>query len=271
MLHRCLLSELPWKGILILLALAGCQPPSEQGLDDRASNSTVVPKVVPNPADCSGLVGLDLTFGRVDDAEEFSQGELVAGGRTADIEASVHFCRAKVSLHPVEGSEIHVEVWLPEQWNDKLYGLGGSGFDGGLAGSAGSLNSAIAQGYAAVATDAGHTPAPSPQVWAFQQPEKVIDFGYRGNHLAAVAAKQLIKTYYGKPENQAYFLGCSNGGRDALMLVSRYPDAYNGVVAGAPAIRYVEIITQFLWNYHAVHGENPVPEKFPPPPNNGSQ
>lgn len=208
---------------------------------------------------CNSLSGIELDFGVVRSADMFVRGASVSGGGTADVAAMAAFCRAQLSLSPVAGSEIRLEVWLPESWNEKLYGLGGSGFDGGLAGAADTLNNAVAQGYAAVATDAGHAPAPSPEAWAFEQPEKVIDFAYRANHLAAVAAKQLIDAYYGRPAEQAYFLGCSNGGRDALMLVSRYPEDYDGVVAGAPAIRYVEIITQFLWNYHAVHGDKPVP------------
>ncbi len=245
----------------VMVVVSGCELRSGQELDNSARTpNAVATKGVPRPVGCDELTDLHLLSGRVVAAEAFLPGGLVTGGRTANIEAAAHFCRAQIRLTPAEGSVIHVEVWLPRQWNEKLYGLGGSGFDGGLAGSAEPLNTAIAQGYAAVATDAGHTPAPSPESWAYQQPEKVIDFGYRGNHLAAVAAKEVIKAHYGRPAKQAYFLGCSNGGRDALMLVSRYPDDYNGVVAGAPAIRYVEIITQFLWNYHAVHGGNPVPE-----------
>lgn len=178
----------------------------------------------------------------------------------AGAKISANFCRAQLSLKPEPGSDIKAEVWLPENWNSKLMGFGGAGFDGGLSpGGAPLFNNVIDKGYTMVANDAGHKQGSSIESWVHQQPEKVIDFGHRANHLAAIAAKQLIADYYGKPAQHAYFSGCSGGGRDGLMLASRYPEDYDGIIAGAPARRYPAILTQLHWYTQSVHGPDGAP------------
>jgi feruloyl esterase len=158
-------------------------------------------------------------------------------------------------LRRAPGSDINVEIWLPGNWNRKLYGIGGGGFDGGLqSGSVLAFNKATGQGYAAVATDDGHKSGSSLETWAHRQPEKVVDFGHRAVHLAAVVAKQVVAAYYSSPAKRSYFVGCSNGGREAMMQASRYPDDYDGIIAGSPAMRYLEVLTQMIWFHDAVHG-----------------
>ncbi len=215
----------------------------------------------PKPDACAALAGLKVEAGAVEGAERFGKGDTVVGGETAGANVVADLCRVRVRLQPVPGSDIKVEVWLPDRWNNKLFGFGGAGFDGGLSpGGANLLNKAVADGYAAVETDVGHKPVPGLEPWVHKQPEKVVDFGHRGNHLAAVVAKQVIAAYYGDPAKHAYFLGCSNGGRDALMEATRYPEDYDGVIAGAPARRYLEVLTQLLWYYDAVHGPGGAPK-----------
>lgn len=201
----------------------------------------------PNADRCAPLAGTKVDSGSVEGAEWFAGGEAIVGGATVGATAATNLCRVRLRLRPAPGSDIRVEVWLPDSWNDKLMGFGGGGFDGSLNRDSGAfLNRAMSQGYAAVATDVGHTPSPTPGSWIHKQPEKVVDFGHRGQHLAAVAAKQVVAAYYGTPASRAYFQGCSNGGRDALMLVSRYPQDYDALIAGAPASRYLEIVTQLV-------------------------
>ena len=103
----------------------------------------------------------------------------------------------------------------------------------GSAGTIGSLNTGLARGYAAASTDTGH--AASDPNW-MQDRAKEIDYGHRGTHVATVAAKALAAAAYGRPLQQAYFNGCSNGGRQALMEVQRYPDDFTGIIAGDPAM-----------------------------------
>jgi hypothetical protein len=216
---------------------------------------------MPKADACAALTGMKVESGTVEGAERFRKDESIVGGETAGAKAAANICRARVRLQTVPGSDIKVEVWLPESWNKKLFGFGGAGFDGGLSpGGANLLNKAIGGGYAAVETDVGHKPGPGLQAWVHKQPEKVVDFAHRGNHLAAVVAKQVIAAYYGGPAKRSYFMGCSNGGRDALMEVTRYPEDYDGVIAGAPARLYLEVLTQLLWYHQAVHGPGGAPK-----------
>jgi len=251
--------------ILATVSLAAVFVASEvalAGAVDSAGNEAASGRPsAPTAEACRTLSGTKVESGTVVSAERVAQGEAIAGGETAGAKVATNLCRVRLRLQPTPGSDIKVEVWLPETWNRKLYGIGGTGFDGGLSlGGAAVLNRAVGQGYAAVATDAGHTPAPTVQTWVHQQPEKVVDFGHRGNHLAAVVAKQVIAAYYGGPAERAYFLACSNGGRDGLMEVTRYPEDYDGVVAGAPARRYLEILTLLIWYHQAVHGPGGAPK-----------
>jgi len=251
--------------ILATVSLAAVFVASEVALagaiDSSGNEAASVRPSAPTAEACRTLSGTKVESGTVVSAERVAQGEAIAGGETAGAKVSTNLCRVRLRLQPTSGSDIKVEVWLPETWNRKLYGIGGTGFDGGLSlGGAAVLNRAVGEGYAAVATDAGHTPAPTVQTWVHQQPEKVVDFGHRANHLAAVVAKQVIAAYYSAPAERAYLLACSNGGRDGLMEVTRYPEDYDGVVAGAPARRYVEILTLLIWYHQAVHGPGGAPK-----------
>ena len=127
------------------------------------------------------------------------------------------------------GNTVNFRLGLPVRWNGKFYFQG----VGGLAGTIGSLNSGLARGYAAASTDTGHD-ADDPS-WG-QNRAKEIDYGHRGTHVATVAAKALTVSAYGQPLQQAYFNGCSNGGRQALMEVQRYPEDFTGIIAGDPAM-----------------------------------
>ena len=219
-----------------------------------------IPALVSSRHRCASLSGQAVRSGVVKGAERVFAGATLVGGATAGAKASEDLCRVRLRLHPTAGSDIHVEVWLPDSWNGEMYGFGGAGFDGGLSlGGAQLLNKVVAQGFAAVETDVGHKAGAPLKVWAYKQPERIIDFGYRGNHLAAVVAKQIITAYYGASAKHAYFLGCSNGGRDAIMEASRYPRDYDGVIAGSPARRFVEIVTELIWYSEAVHGPSGAP------------
>ncbi len=144
------------------------------------------------------------------------------------------FCRIVAKATPTADSDITVEVWMPlAGWNGKLQGLGNGGFAGLI--DYFELGAGIAKGYAAVATDAGHTGSPIDAAWAIGHPEKVIDFGHRGIHEMTRVAKLAVQQFYGSGAKHSYFAGCSDGGREALMEAQRYPDDYDGILAGAPA------------------------------------
>lgn len=135
----------------------------------------------------------------------------------------------KVDGHAASpGNTVNFRLGLPSDWNGKFYFEG----VGGLGGAIGSLTKGLARGYASASTDTGHV-ASDPD-WGKNR-AKEIDYGYRGTHVTAVAAKALTASFYQRPPAHAYFNGCSNGGRQALMEVQRYPADFDGVIAGDPA------------------------------------
>ncbi|HLK03811.1 MAG TPA: tannase/feruloyl esterase family alpha/beta hydrolase [Candidatus Acidoferrum sp.] len=165
------------------------------------------------------------------------------------------FCRVAVQATPSSDSDIRIEVWLPaENWNGKLQVHG----NGGFAGEADlpHLATSILSGYAAASTDTGHTGTAVDAHWALGHPEKVTDFGHRAIHVTTVLAKEITRARFGKDARYSYFLGCSNGGRQALMEAQRYPGDFNGILAGAPANYWSHLLTSGLWDMQALLAED---------------
>jgi hypothetical protein len=143
---------------------------------------------------------------------------------------------------PSEDSNIRIEVWMPVSgWNRKLQGIGNGGFAGQI--DYPQLGAVLSKGYAATATDTGHSGAPIDATWALGHPEKVVDFGHRGIHEMTRVAKAIVHAFYGKDAQHSYFAGCSDGGREALMEAQRYPADYDGILAGAPANYWTPLLS----------------------------
>jgi feruloyl esterase len=141
-------------------------------------------------------------------------------------------CRVDALLKPSPDSNISVELWLPlNGWNGKFQAVGNGGWAGAI--SVDAMASALREGYATASTDTGH--ASNNGQFALGHPERVIDFAYRAVHEATMKAKALVAAFYGRPAVLSYFNGCSTGGRQALMEAQRYPQDFDGIVAGAPA------------------------------------
>src|SRR5580700_4005979 len=169
------------------------------------------------------------------------------------------FCRVRGEIKPSSDSHIIFEVWMPAQWNGKFEQLG----SGGLAGSINlfSLAGTMKKGYATAGTDDGHQGAPVDGSWAIGHPEKVKDFGYRAVHETNVKAKKIIEAFYQKPAAYSYFNGCSEGGREALMEAQRYPEDFNGILAGAAAHKWTDLLVAFAWNAQALNSPSSfIPE-----------
>jgi feruloyl esterase len=202
-------------------------------------------------ATCESLVGFKLDGGVVETATPLAASDVVALGKSLPaLPVGAPFCRVHARLKPTPSSDIQVEIWLPPAtaWNGKLLGAGNGGYGGGFVGPFLTMRTGLARGYAAAGTDMGHTAAGDIDAkWALNQPEKIKDFGYRANHVTAVAAKALVRAYYGSPQKQAYFHGCSDGGREALMEAWRFPDDYDGIIAGAPANPWTRLMSGFQW------------------------
>jgi feruloyl esterase len=168
------------------------------------------------------------------------------------------YCKVRAVATPVPGSAIDIEVRLPsaENWNGRFQGLGNSAFGGtGTVDLAmnGTGNTAVAAGFAVATTDMGTTPAIFLDGDALiGQPQKWIDWGSRATHLMTTVSKSLISAYYGRGPKWSYFQGCSTGGQQGMMSAQRYPEDYDGILAGAPAANRTHLHTQFVWNYNAL-------------------
>src|ERR1700749_4078764 len=142
-------------------------------------------------------------------------------------------CKIAVTSKPTADSDIRLELWIPEgaAWNGKFVQLGNGGFAGAVpviqfAGPG-------RAGYPVSGTDDGHQASnPTDASWALGHPEKITDFGWRAVKETTDISKALIAANKGKI-TRSYFMGCSDGGREALMSAQRYPNDFAGIVAGA--------------------------------------
>jgi feruloyl esterase len=142
------------------------------------------------------------------------------------------FCRVAATLAPTSDSDIKIEVWLPASgWNGKFQAVGNGGWAGVISYPA--MADALRRGYATSSTDTGHVGATG--AFALGHPEKFIDFAYRSEHEMTVAAKAVINRFYGRGARLSYWNGCSTGGRQGLAEAQRYPDDFDGIIAGAQA------------------------------------
>jgi len=161
------------------------------------------------------------------------------------------FCRVEATARPTTDSEIKFEVWIPpaDAWNGKLEGVGNGGYSGAIGYA--SMAAGLRRGYAVVSTDTGH--AGDDMKFGQGHPEKVIDWAYRSIHVMTDAAKLIVRDAQGRFADRAYFVGCSSGGHQALSEAQRYPEDYDGIVAGDPAHNRIRQTFGFLYSWVATH------------------
>ena len=203
----------------------------------------------PAPIACDALAQIKLTNARVLSAEEVQAGAFTLPGArnasaTAAFAATPAFCRVTLQLTPSSDSDIRVEVWLPKTgWNRKLQASGNGGLSGAIPYPA--LAASVKAGYAAVGTDAGHVGENADFVAG--HPEKLVDFGHRAIHEMTVTAKTVVKAHYDAQPARAYFSSCSTGGRQALIEAQRYPEDFDGIVAGDPSWDQMRLYAARVW------------------------
>jgi hypothetical protein len=214
---------------LIATALLLAAPPA------LASRERALP-----PADCEALSKLRAPALDLEVTAHIAPGLFEApDGQRHAVPA---FCRVSGVIRPTRGSHIGFELWMPSGgWNGRYYQLGNGGFAGRIHYP--SLAAELRRLNAVAATDTGHRGSPFDASWALGQPERIVDFGYRSVQATSAAARALMRAYYRAPARHHYFVGCSNGGRQALMAVQRYPRNWDGVIAGAPAYDWIRQLT----------------------------
>ena len=153
-------------------------------------------------------------------------------------------CRVEATID----AETHIVALLPDDWNGRFLMGGAGGFAGVVQNQ---VEPSVHEGFATVGTDAGHTASGLTASWALRNDRAVAEYGHRAVHRSAEVTKALIAAYYGRPAERSYFIGCSNGGREALMEAQRYPADFDGIVAIAPALDFLAVTTAFVHNLQA--------------------
>jgi len=147
----------------------------------------------------------------------------------------------------------HAQLPLPRNWNGRFLQWGDGGKDGDLD----YANHRVAEGYAVTNSNTGHDNGVEPGAsFAFNNRRAEIDFGYRAVHLTVMAGKLLVNEYYDRAPDYSYFEGCSQGGRQGLMEAQRYPNDFDGIVAGAPAFAYQALNASGVWNLQRMYRDN---------------
>lgn len=158
-------------------------------------------------------------------------------------------------------------VNLPDNWNGRFLFQGGGGLNGNLAepvgGQATGGRNALTRGFAVVSTDSGHEGAVFDGSFMADQ-EAALNFLLFGNMRVTQVAKPLVETYYNNRIDKAYFVGCSTGGREGMVMAQRFPNLYDGIVSGAPAIRtgMSNLALRWMnvhWNQAAAKDANGLP------------
>jgi len=164
-------------------------------------------------------------------------------------------CQVTATMTPVSGSSISVTVWMPTQgYNGRYLGTGNGGYAGSIFDS--ELAQGINNGFATANTDMGMGQCLSYGVnaqFCTEFPQSWIDFGWRATYLMTQFSKALIAAFYGSPPNYSYFAGCSTGGQQALQEAQRFPNDYNGILAGDPAHYRTHLHTDTVGQYAATH------------------
>lgn len=162
------------------------------------------------------------------------------------------FCRVRGVAKPTQRSNIQFEVWLPiSNWNGRIQMVGNGGYSPAM--NLGQLATLVGSGSVAVATDTGHSGDADDLTFGNGNDDAIADWGYRSVHASIVQAKALVTTFYGKPAQKTYFLGCSTGGHQGLVEAHRYPEDFDGILAGAPANNRTNLNLSFLWRFIVTH------------------
>jgi feruloyl esterase len=188
------------------------------------------------PSACHTLSTLSLPHAKITLAQAVEAGPFTPPDQDAAAESSrtlPAFCRVAATLTPTSDSDIKIEVWMPASgWNGKYLAVGNGAFNGAISYPA--MMTALARGYATSSTDTGHTG--NNARFAPGHPEKVIDFGWRAVHEMTMASKTIVGAYYDSGPTHSYWNGCSAGGRQAMKEAQRFPEDFDGIIAGAPGL-----------------------------------
>jgi feruloyl esterase len=193
--------------------------------------------------DCSSLLSVTSDSSTMTAADSITPPATISG-----VAVTVPLCRVQGTATPTSDSQIKFEVWLPATvgaWTGRMKVNGTGGYAGATPYAR--LAQDVGDGFVSAGSNMGHDGGES-ATWTLGHPEKVKDWGLRAHFYVATAAKTLANAFYGQPVAHSYFEGCSNGGRQALMMAQNYPTLFDGIVAGAPSNFYPDVLMWLLWS-----------------------
>jgi len=238
-----------FKHLSLVLVLSSLAP----GFAQAASNEL--------PAACAALAKLDSPGYRVDAAQWVPAGEIPGGVPGSTVTVPDH-CLFQVVIDPRESGmpELSygtgIELRLPADWNGRFLFQGGGGLNGTLNVATGSVRgapSALNRGFAVVSTDGGHRGRNNVDARFGVDQQAKLDFAYQAVEKTTYEAKALISRYYGRDPDYSYFVGCSTGGREAMLVAQRMPLEFDGVVSGNAAFHFAGLVANQIWSLQTVN------------------
>jgi feruloyl esterase len=215
---------------------------------------------------CADLANLTLPYNTtITLAQSYAAGQVVTGATVAP----VGLCRVAATAKPGAHSNVRFEVWIPSDgsWNGKYQQVGNGGFAGSIQYAA--VANAVSRGYAAASTDDGTSGPPAGAPSFIDNPDVMIDYGHRSLKVTSDNSKAIIVAFMNRGPRRSYFVGCSDGGREALQQAQRYPNDFDGIIVGSPTNDFVgEFGSSYLWDTQAVFGgpqTGGVPDAYIPP------
>ena len=174
-----------------------------------------------------------------------NQMSIAIAAPVAETPSAPAHCRVFGQILP----QVGFEVRMPAEWNGRFVLIGNGGYAGEPTDSPGRVNqygSYMKRGYAVAATDTGHSAITEPLGTFAADRQKLLDYAFRSLHVTAGAAKLLLHAYYGAAPQKSYYEGCSTGGRQGLILAQRFPDDFDGIVAGAPVLNFTGTMLHYV-------------------------
>ena len=181
-------------------------------------------------------------------AQTYTAGQTVSGTTTAP----AGLCRVAGTIKPGPKSNIHFEVWIPTDgsWNGKYQQIGNGGFAGSI--SLSGIANAVSRGYAKAGTDDGTSGPPAGAPAFIGNQDVLLDYGYRAIKATSDASKSIIDSLMQQKPSHSYFVGCSDGGREALQEAQRFPSDFDGIIVGSPVNDQVgEFGSSYLYDMQA--------------------
>jgi feruloyl esterase len=250
-LHLRFAAATPW--LLAACALLTACGGSDD--DEPAAAAAAVPLA----CETNALTTLALDQAGVLSATGVAGGSYRPTGSNTTLTNLPAFCRIEARATPTSDSLINFQIWVPEgsAWNGKLVTTGNGGYSPSLNYS--DMAYAMRQGYAVVGGDTGHQSSdPNEMYWGVGHPEKIADWGSRSIHAITVPAKRVVSALRAQPASRAYYYGCSTGGHQGYAQMQRYPEDFDGVIAGAPGNNRTRLNVEFLHRFlsNRVTGSN---------------